>query len=118
MHSAGIRREEICKRVVKADGTPPSLKAVDAAIAHKAEDPQWRGSVGQSSGRPQSLSEAQKKLVLGLVFEERERAKVIVKHCKQMLPFLRKLSRQTVERALEEAGLAWIRRRTKRLVPP
>ena len=32
LHSAGIKREEICKRVVKADGTPPSLKAVDAVI--------------------------------------------------------------------------------------
>ena len=101
LHSAGIKREEIGKRVVKADGTPPCLKAVDAVIAHKAEDPQWRGAVGQSSGRPQSLSEAQKKLVLGLVFEERGRAKVTVKCCKQMLRFLRKLSRQTVERALE-----------------
>ena len=117
LHSAGIKREEICTRVVKVDGTPPSLNAVDMVIAHKADNPQWRGAVGQSSGRPQSLSEAQKKLVLGLVFEERGRAKVTVKYCKQMLRFLRKLSRKTVERALEEAGLAWLRRRTKRLVP-
>ena len=95
LHSAGIKREEICTRVVKVDGTPPSLNAVDMVIAHKADNPQWRGAVGQSSGRPQSLSEAQKKLVLGLVFEERGRAKVTVKYCKQMLRFLRKLSRQT-----------------------
>ena len=87
LHSAGIKREEICKRVVKVDGTPPSLNAVDMVIAHKADDPQWRGEVGQSSGRPQSLSEAQKKLVLGLVFEERGRAKVTVKFCKHMLRF-------------------------------
>ena len=98
LHSAGIKREEICTRVVKVDGTPPSLNAVDMVIAHKADNPQWRGAVGQSSGRPQSLSEAQKKLVLGLVFEERGRAKVTVKYCKQVLRFLRKLSRKTVER--------------------
>jgi len=43
--------------------------------------------VGQSSGRPQSLSEEQMKLVVDLVFEERGRAKVTVKYCKQMLRF-------------------------------
>ena len=86
-------------------------------IAHKADNPQWRGAGGQSSGRPQCLPEAQKTLVVCLVLEERGRSKVTVKSFKHMLRFLRMLSRQTVERALEEAGLAWLRLRTKRLVP-
>jgi hypothetical protein len=39
LHVAGVAREEICKKVMKKDGTPVGLKAVDKIIAHKKQDP-------------------------------------------------------------------------------
>ena len=34
MHVAKAPREDICKEVVKKDGRPPSIQAVDQVIAH------------------------------------------------------------------------------------
>ena len=63
------------------------------------------------------LTKDQKKTLKTLVFKERGRAVVCVKYCQKRLPSLRKVSCSTVERALHEAGLAWLRRRDKRSVP-
>ena len=116
MSMAGAAREQICTAVTKSDGTAPSLRAVDGVLARKRAEPSWRGEETHS-GRPPALSPTDQEAVVKLVFAERGRAKVTVNYCKKRLPWLRGVSRQTVERALEAAGLRWLRRRGKRLVP-
>ena len=112
----GTPREEICKLVAKKDGAAPTKRAVDDVIAKKKEKPEWRGEEIHG-GRPKILSEDQQQQLVDLVFAERGRAKVTVRFCKRRLKFLRRVSRQTVERALQHAGLRWLRRRPKTLVP-
>ena len=117
MHVAKAPREDICKEVVKKDRRPPSMQAVDQVIAHMKAFPDWRGEDSKAGGRPGKLTAGQKKEVVGLVFRERGQAKVTVSYCRKRLFFLRRVSRQTVVRALQAAGLAWFRRRMKTLVP-
>jgi hypothetical protein len=50
------------------------------------------------------------------VFKDRGSNVVTVRYCKRCLPGLRKYSRWTVTRSLHVAGLAWLRRRPKKLV--
>ena len=116
MSLAGAPVEHICHSVTKTDGKAPSMRAVEAVIARKKADPEWRGRETHS-GRPHVLTSAQQQEVVDLVFEERGKSKVTIAFCKQRLRFLRKVSRQTVERSLQAAGLCWLRRRTKTLVP-
>lgn len=117
LHVAGVAREEICKKVMKKDGTPVGLKAVDKVIAHKKQHPSWKGTDSIAGGRPAAISDAQRKKLIDLVFQERGRATVTVKYCKKKLVFLRPLNKSTVCRYLHEAGLAWLTRRLKTAVP-
>ena len=96
MHMAGASREQICDSVWKKDGTPPTVRAVDDVIARKREQPEWRGEEIHS-GRPKTLTDANQKQLVDLVFAKRGRAKVMVNLCRKRLRFLRTVSRQTVE---------------------
>ena len=55
MHVAKAPREDICKEVVKKDGRPPSIQAVDQVIAHMKVFPDWRGEDSKAGGRPGKL---------------------------------------------------------------
>ena len=116
MHCAGSARDEIVDTVTKKDGSAPSLKAVDETIAHKTEDPEWRGEDSAAGGRPQELSAGDKKDLVRLVFRERAKAVVTIKYCQKRLPRLRGVSRCTILRALHNAGMKWLRRRVKQVV--
>ena len=116
MSLMGASRDQICEAVLKRDGTAPTVRAVDDVIARKRAEPEWRGEEVHS-GRPKVLTAAQQQRLVDLVFAERGKAKVTVNFCRRRLRFLRKVSRQTVERALCNAGLRWLRRRSKTLVP-
>ena len=116
MSLMGASREQICESVLKRDGAAPTVRAVDDVIAKKKAEPEWRGEEVHS-GRPKILTASQQQQLVDLVFAERGRAKVTIKYCRKRLRFLRKVSRQTVERALYDAGLRWLRRRSKTLVP-
>jgi transposase len=117
MREMGAKVNVITKAVKKSDGTGACVRAIEKILARKAADPAWRGEDDEHSGRPQLLDEGQQKQILKLVFQERGRAVVTVSFCKKKLPFLRNVSRSTVERALHTAGLTWLRRRQKRVVP-
>ena len=117
MHLAGAPREDILQEVSKKDGTLATLSAVDKVIATMKANPEWRGQDSSAGGRPGKLTAKQKKDLRDLVFKERGKAKVSIPYCKRRLRFLRKVSRQTVVRALHDAGLAWLRRREKNIVP-
>ena len=54
---------------------------------------------------------------MDLVFKERGSAKVTVPYCRKWLPFLRRVSPETVRQELLRAGLAWLRRRRKTAAP-
>ena len=54
---------------------------------------------------------------MALVLKERASHVATTTFCRKKLQALRKVSKQTVCRALHEAGLAWLRRRAKRVVP-
>ena len=110
---AGKSREEICSLVDKKDGTHPTLRAVDAVLEKKAEDPGWRGEDSCAGGRPRALSAAQRRKLKNLVFRERGKAVVTAPYCQKRLPFLRWVSEQTVRNELHLAGLKWLRRRRK-----
>jgi len=64
------------------------------------------------------LTVAEEQAAVKLVFDERGSAKVTVPYCRKRLPFLRRVSEQTVRNVLHRAGLAWLRRRRKSAVPP
>ena len=116
MSLAGAPHDQIIDAVRKTDGTCPSLRAVGDILARKREHPEWRGE-DTHTGRPQILTDAQREQLMDLVFAERGKAKVTVKFCKKRLRFLRGVGRHTVERELQDAGLRWLRRRGKTLVP-
>ena len=116
MSLAGAPHDQIIDAVRKTDGTCPSLRAVGDILARKREHPEWRGE-DTHSGRPKILTDAQREQLVDLVFAERGKAKVTVKFCKKRLRFLRSVGRHTVERELQDAGLRWLRRRGKTLVP-
>ena len=109
---AGWTRPQIAARVRKTDNTPCNVATVDKVLKRKAEDTQWDGELDSSErGRPQALSEAQKKELRDFVFAQRGQVKVTVPYCRKCLPFLRRVSKDTARRALHEVGLAWLRRR-------
>ena len=52
-----------------------------------------------------------------IVFKHRARTVVTAKYIRKVLPAARKLSVRTLQKRLREAGLAWLRRRRKSIVP-
>ena len=118
MHLAGASREDIKKATQKTDGRAPTYRTIDSVIAEQKANPEWRGEAREKGGRPQKLDAKLKKQLVDLVFKFRGKAKVTLPFCRQTLPELRTVSRFTVSRALHEAGLAWLTRRSKAHLPP
>ena len=117
MHVCKLARSEMQEHVTKKDGSPVPLPTIDQTIAKFTANPDWRGQDVPKSGRPDALTEKQRKQLVALVFRERGRAKVTVGYCKKKLLFLRRVSDSTVGRELQYAGLQWLTRRTKKWVP-
>ena len=100
MSLMGATRKHISECVLKKDGTAPTVRAVEDVIARKKAEPEWRGEEVHT-GRPKSLTVDQQQQLVDLVFAERGKAKVTVKFCRKR----------------HDAGLRWLRRRSKTLVP-
>lgn len=115
---AGWAKTKIRGQVRKPNGAKPTLRTVQGVVAKATKDPTWRGQRQWSGGRPKTLTPAQQKEVVDLVFAERASAVVSIRYCKKKIPSLRKVSRWTIGRSLQDAGLAWLRRCLKRWVPP
>ena len=118
MAAAGARASTIAAKVTKPDGSHPSKRAVNQTIAKAKSCRKWRGSRKPGSGRPAELPKALLGKMVRLVFRHRARAIVNIRFCKKAIPALRKHSRYVLARGLHQAGLAWLRRRRKRFVPP
>ena len=119
MHLAGCAPKAIVDEVEKEDGAPPSQQAVTGAIrqAEMHGGMSWDGEAAPMTGRPPATSVALDKQILRLVFKHRGRAVVTTKFVKKKIPSARKVSARTLSRRLCAAGLAWLRRRRKSLVP-
>lgn len=121
MFLAGSSVSEIMDEVTKPDGSTPSKTAVEDAIQRVQQTGALLsdgGSGGASSaGRPRSTEAALDKKIVKFVFKHRGLAKVTVAFLRKRLPAIRKLSTRTLQRRLQEAGLAWMKRRRKSLVP-
>ena len=119
MYLAGSTYEEIAADVVKPDGKSPCKQSIKNVI-DKAEANggfYWDGEVGRSTGRPFTTDKKLDKNIQKIVFQKRGSAKVTVAYIRKVLKAARKVSVRTVSRRLSAAGLAWLRRRRKSLVP-
>ena len=113
LNREGYTADQIVKKVKKKDKTAPTERSVRRVIRKKRKNHLWRGQDSRAGGRPPALTLAQKRELFRLVVRERGKAVVVVKYVRKRLPFLRRVSRQTVGNALHEAGLAYLRRRPK-----
>ena len=117
---AGWTYSEIAAEVEKPDGTHPCQQAV----AQVAKQLKARGGFAgdgenesEQAGRPRITTDALDKEIVKLVFKHRGRAMVTVKYVQKMIKKARKVSSSTVARRLGDAGLKWLRRNRKSLVP-
>ena len=113
----GLGPTAIAALVQKADGEMVSVQGVCDARAKMEADPAWRGERAQGSGAPRKTNRKEDVAITREVFRARGRTKVTVKYLKKTFPRLRTLSDDLVEDRLHEAGLAYLRRRRKTLVP-
>ena len=117
---AGWTFREIAEEIAKPDGQTPCHQSV-ADVVKQAKGHggfEWDGEPGTTSkSRPRTTSTALDKAIVKVVFKHRGRAVVTVNYIKKVLKAARKVSNKTLQRRLCEAGLAWLRRRRKSLVP-
>ena len=77
----------------------------------------WGGELQGSNGAPRKTSDALDKAILKLVFKFRGRTVVTTRYIQNALKEARKVSKRSIQRRLNEAGLKWLRRRRKTFVP-
>ena len=117
---AGWSLTEVANEVEKPDGTHPCQQAIAKVAAQiKARGGlMWNGLADSSyAGRPRLTDTALDKAIVKLVFKKRGSAIVNVKYVQKVIKAARKVSARTISRRLGEAGLEWLRRRRKSLVP-
>ena len=114
LHSEGYSLREIAERIRAPDGI--AFSAVARCIKRRQKDPTWTGGRRAGSGRPRSTTPAQDKGMSSFVRRQRGKIKVTARTVKRRQK-LRKTSVRLVQRRLREAGLQWLRRRRKTLVP-
>ena len=118
---AGFTLEQIQEKIRKPDGASPCLQTLSDTISRCKDEGglRWDGDVSSTEprGRTRHTTTALDKKIRAFVFKNRGRAKVTAAFVRKRLKATRKLSARTLRRRLEEAGLAWLRRRRKSIVP-
>jgi transposase len=118
MMLAGAGPTGIRKKVRKTDNSIiGDTSTVRKVIRKFKANPKWRGERKKGTGRTPLLSQTAKDRMLKIVFDERGSQVVTIKYMKTKVPEARTVSRQTISRALHEAGLAWLRRRLNQYTP-
>ena len=117
MSVAGASSSVIAGKVKKPDGEHPSRRSVSRTITKAKRNRFWKGARRSGSGRPSRLPKDLLRKMVRLVFQHRAKSIVTVAFCKKAWKPLRKYSTTVLRRGLHQAGLAWLRRRKKRLVP-
>ena len=113
----GLSAAAIIGIVQKSDGSPISMQGMVDAIDKLQANKHWRGEREEGSGRPRVTSARLDRAIVNAVFRRRGREKVTVHWLKKRLISARRVSDSTLEARLHEAGLQWLRRRRKTLVP-
>ena len=112
---------DIVQTVTKPDGAAMSEQAARDTIQLVESNGglKWDGDATALSeaGRPRETTPAFDRKVTKLVFKHRGKMKVTVQLIKKKYPDARRYSDETIRRRLHEAGLKWMRRRRKTLVP-
>ena len=121
MFLSGMTIPEIRDEIIKGDGECPSYNAVGNLIKQCTAKGGllWNGGadVKHAGGRPRTTTSSLDRKVIKLVFKHRGSAKVTVKFVRKVLVQARSVSARTLERRLRDAGLKWLQRRRKTLVP-
>ena len=112
----GVSAKRIRTSVLKQDGQPGSLRAINGVIGKARKDPGWQGENSAAGGRPPALSAADTNRLMQLIHDEVGIAKVTIRYCRKRLPSLKKVSEECVRRTLHRLGLAWRLRRGKAAV--
>ena len=114
----GFGAAQIARILVKADGKSQwSDKAVQNQIVKLEEEPTWRGERREGSRRPRKTTAKQDAEIVRLLLKLRGEQKVTVAVLRKFLTWARTLSDIALEERLRDAGLAYLRRRRKCLVP-
>ena len=117
---AGWSLQDIADKVVKPDGARPCKQSVSDVIKQAKENGgmKWDGQPDTTNrGRPRATTTALDRAILKVVFRRRGSAVVTVNYIKKVLRAARKVSSKTLQRRLCDAGLSWLRRRRKSIVP-
>ena len=116
---AGSTYQEIADEVEKADGAHPCQQTVADTIrrVEKNGGLAFDGERAPQAGRPRHTDSALDRQILRLVFKHGGRAVVTARYVQKVIKAARKVSIRTLQRRLSDAGLAWLRRRRKSLVP-
>ena len=115
---AGMSMTEIASKVQKSDGTTPSVNVVKSTIeqAEANGGSAWDGVPGGNAGRPRETRSGLDKDIGKLVNRKRGSAQVTATYVQKVIKAARKTSIRTIQRRLREAGLRWLRRRSKTLL--
>ena len=113
----GLKAADIVKIVTRMDGSGFSHPTIVAAIEKLDSNKHFRGERAEGSGRPRKTSVSVDKKIYKEVLKGRGKHKVTVTFLKKSIPHLRHLSNTLVEERLHEAGLQYLRRRRKTIVP-
>ena len=113
----GLGPSAIAKRIFRPGGGHFSNHAIGDAIAKLQQHPTWRGERQRGSGRPRKTTKVVDNQIYRQVLKNRGRHRVSVSFLKKILPGLRRCSDSLVEERLWDAGLRYLRRRRKTLVP-
>ena len=113
----GLGAADIARIVKKSDGSAPSEQGIANVLHRLVEEPAWRGERKGGSGRPRATPASLDKDIVREVFRRRGTCKVTVAYLQRKFPAARRVSRSCLEARLHEAGLQYLRRRQKSLVP-
>ena len=120
---AGWTYQQIADEVKKSDGSHPCQQSVASVVKRAKQNGELHkkevkpASTATSAGRPRRTTTALDRAIVKLVFKHRGRTLVTTSYVQKVIKAARKVSRRTITRRLGEAGLAWLRRRRKSLVP-
>ena len=82
---AGVPRDRIRRSALKQDGTPASLRAIDAVIAKARAEPAWEGLDSSAGGRPRELHADEVQGLKDLIHAEVGLARVTIPYCRKRL---------------------------------
>ena len=80
---------------------------MDAILAHARADPAYAGTNSSAGGRRRELSPSEETRLQRFLEAEVGVSRVTIPFCRKRLPFLRRLSEESVRLALRRLGLAW-----------